>query len=265
MKYIKLGLLILITFFSVNLDCFASVNTYTRTEKNLLVPSDVIVDANNMNDILNTPAVSSSEKIYDYADLLTDNQEKGVYKKLIDYTESTGIDAAIITTKDLNGYATGDYINNFYNYNDFLNDAVFFLIYIGENEPDIYMITSGKGAKFYTDERIPQILEYVYKNISNGNCNKAIADYIDILSGFYNLDGNNYKVDKNGNIIQDIPWIEIIVLAGTLTFIVAMVLIYKFSSRRHIKKTLYNKINSSTLMVRTDSDELVVTDVSNDI
>ena len=258
MKYIKLVLFSFVFFFLFNIDCFASVNTYTRTEDNLLVPKDVVVDVNNMNDIINTPAVSSSEKLYDYADLLTEKQEKEVYSKLIDYTETTGIDAVIITSKDLAGYTSEEAINNFYNYNDFMDDAVIFLIHMADTEPDIYMITNGKGAKFYTKDRIPQILEYVYKDIAGGNYNKAVNLYIDFLSGYYNLDGK-YKIDKNGNIIQDIPWIEIVILAITLTFVLVMLLIFKFNRKQLFKDSLYNKINPSTLMVKTDSDEEIVT------
>lgn len=262
MKYIKISLLAIGMFFLFNINCYASINTYTRSEDNLLVPKDVVIDVNNMNDIINTPAVSSSEKVYDYADLLSDSQEQEVYKKLIDYTNTTGIDAVIITSKDLGGYTTGEFINNFYNYNDFMDNAVVFLTYMAEDEPQIYMISEGKGSKFYTQKRIPQILEYVYKDIDKGDYNKAVDDYINILSGFYNLDGN-YKVDKNGKIIQDIPWIEIIILAGTLTFIIVMAVIYKVSPKKNLKGNLYNRINPSTLMVRTDSDEEIVTGVSN--
>ena len=59
----------------VSINVFASTNTYTRTNDNLLVPEDVTVTSNNINDILKTPAVFSSEKIYDFADLYTDNEE----------------------------------------------------------------------------------------------------------------------------------------------------------------------------------------------
>lgn len=264
MKYIRFSLLILGICCLFSFNCSASVNTYTRTENNLLVPKDVVVDIDNMNDILNTPAVSSSEKIYDYADILTDTQEDEVYKKLIDYINITGIEAVIVTSRNLGGYTTGEAINNFYNYNDFNDDAVVFYIYISDVEPDIYMITNGMGNNFYTQERIPQILEYVYKDIAEGNYGQAVDNYINILSGFYNLDGN-YKVDKNGNVVQDIPWIEIVVLAVTLTFIIVVILVSRFGLGKRKKFSLYKKINQSTLRVRTDSDEEIVTEVSNSV
>lgn len=264
MKYIKFSLCFLVMFFLLTIDCFASVNTYTRTENNLLVPNDVVVTVDNMNDIIKTPAVSSSEKVYDYADLFTDNQEKAAYKKLIDYTNSTGIDAAIVTVKDLAGFTCEEYINNFYNYNDFMDDAVAFLIYLGPKEAEIYMIADGKGSKIYTDARIQQTLEYVYKDIDDENYGEALDDYINIVSGFYNKETGNYKVDKNGNIIQVIPWIEIAILSGALTFIVVMFLISKFGSKKYFGGSFYKKINPSTLMVKTDKDEEINLDVSND-
>ena len=53
-KFIIFGLFI---FFIVNNNVFASTNTYIRTKEAPLVPKDVVVDENNINNILNTPAV----------------------------------------------------------------------------------------------------------------------------------------------------------------------------------------------------------------
>ena len=75
MKYIKL-LIVFILFISIPKNCLASTNTLTRTREKPLVPDRVIVDENNIDEILLTPAVSSNEKIYDFAELYTEEEEK---------------------------------------------------------------------------------------------------------------------------------------------------------------------------------------------
>lgn len=139
-KFIIFGLFI---FFIVNNNVFASTNTYTRTKEAPLVPKDVVVDENNINNILNTPAVSSSEKVYDYADLLTDDEEKKLVTNINEYISNSIIDVAIVTTNNLNGYSISEYAYNFYDYNDFMSDGVVFVIKVGGSEPEIFMGNSG--------------------------------------------------------------------------------------------------------------------------
>ena len=85
MKKIKFVVFWFILFFIFSINVNASSNTYTRSNNNLLVPKDVIVTSENINAILNTPAVSSSEKIYDFANLLTDAEEKKLFKEINEY------------------------------------------------------------------------------------------------------------------------------------------------------------------------------------
>ena len=99
MKNIKLILVFVFLFFITN-NVYASINTYTRDENNLMVPSDVRVTDENKNDILKTPAVSAKEKVYDYADLYTDEEEKELFSIISHYIGSSEYDSALVTTKD---------------------------------------------------------------------------------------------------------------------------------------------------------------------
>ena len=116
MKYIRYIVLSFVMFFIFTINTNASTNTYIRTSDNLLVPSDVVVDSNNINNIMKTPSVSSSEKLYDFADLLTDSEEEKLVKRINKYVNSSTIDVAIVTTNDLLGFSIDDYAYNFYDY-----------------------------------------------------------------------------------------------------------------------------------------------------
>ncbi len=264
MKKIKFIVFWFILFFIFSINVNASSNTYTRSNNNLLVPKDVIVTSENINAILNTPAVSSSEKIYDFANLLTDAEEKKLFKEINEYINNTTIDAAIVTTRDLRGFSIADYANNFYDYNDFMSDGVAFVIYVGGNEPSIYMANSGdrKGKVFtiYTEKRINQILAYVYKNISAGNYYNACSDYIKILSGYFNINRNTeYVVNNKGNIVKNIPWFEIIILSFTLTFIIDVILYTKIVNNKKVSTLdiLDDCVDKSTLMVKNNTSQFI--------
>ena len=78
----KKRLLILIAFLLLVIPTcvFASTNTYPRDENNLYVWE--WIDTNKYKEaILKTPRVDSSEKIYDFADLLSKDEEKQLLLK----------------------------------------------------------------------------------------------------------------------------------------------------------------------------------------
>ena len=263
MKYIKILVLSIFVFFGYITSVNASINTYNRTEDNLMVPSDVVVTDENRRDILSTPAVNSNEKIYDYADLYTDAEEKKIYKRLKEYTKESKIDSVIVTTRKLNGFNISDYTYNFYDYNDFKKNGIIFVIYVSD-DIEIFMGNSGnkngKVFKVYTDKRINDTLAYTYKYIEKGEYYTGTDKYISILEGFYKLEVNgNYKVDENGKVVKTIPWIEIVILSVAITFIVIMILYYKLKDNNKVivKDNLDGKLDNSTLMVKLEKDELV--------
>ena len=121
---------------------------------------------------------------------------------------------------------------------------------------------SSKVFDIYTDKRINQTLAYVYKDIENKNYYKAIDDYINILDGFYRLNGDNYKVSKEGKVVKSINWFEIGVLSICLTFIINIFLLRKLK----VKNTFIDyedKIDNDSLIIKTDSETIVSNIVSN--
>ena len=81
-KFGRVLLIIFISFFIFSIDVNAEIKTFTRTEQNLLVPDHVKVDEKNTSAILETPAIDQSQKIYDFAELLDDSEEKEIYNKI---------------------------------------------------------------------------------------------------------------------------------------------------------------------------------------
>lgn len=261
----KRFLLLLSLLFLIPINCFASVKTNTRTRDNLLVPKDVIVN-NNLNDILNTPAVSSDEKVYDFIDLFSELDREKIIKKVSHYKKITGMDTVIVITNDLKGFSLSDYSYHFYDYNDFDYDGIILVIYIDKEKPRIFMGSMGKAISFYSDRRIKQTLSYIYKDIKNKNYYQAVFDYQNIVEGFYVHDMENagtYYIDKEGNFVLAIPWIELIVLSFSLTFIMVFFLLNVFKKKK--KKLnddfLERSLDSSTLIVKLLSEEKITEDI----
>ncbi len=264
MKKVRL-LLLFISLFMININVFASTNTYIRTNDNLRVPNKTMVTQDKINDIMSTPSVSAKEKIYDFADLLTDAQEEEIYKAVMDYNKKSGYDVAIVTTNNIGNKEMKIYADDFYQYNDFGNDGLVFVIK-KTDKTSIYMSAKSFDEEseifqIYNNSRVQETLKYIYENnIRNGDYYTACVNYVKILDGLYNNFGSgNYRVSSNGEVIKNIPWIAIITLSLTLTFIVVIVIVTKFntSKKNELSDNVGKCVDKTTLFVKTLRDQLV--------
>ena len=83
----KLFLIITFVICCFSLNVFASTNYQVRTEDNLGVPDYIEVTEERKSHILSTPLVDSSEKIYDFGELFSADEEKELYDKVAKYIE----------------------------------------------------------------------------------------------------------------------------------------------------------------------------------
>ena len=116
LKYIVLLLTLVIGISNVK----ASTITFNRTEDDLGVNKKWVIDENNIDNVYATPRVDASEKIYDYAEILSTSEESQLYNSITSYIETSNMDMVILTV-DL-PYSDGqieDYAADFYDYNDF--------------------------------------------------------------------------------------------------------------------------------------------------
>ena len=254
-KIIKYLCLIIISFCFINIEVFASINTFTRTEDNLLVKDSINVTEYNKNIILNTPAIDASEKVYDFADLFTDSEEESLYEDITEYINSYNMDLAVVTIDDNNKLNSQEYAQDFYDYNDFRTNGVLFLIDMDTRE--IYMTTTGSAIEMYNDYRIDQILDSVYYYVSSGDYYDATSSFIDEVSYYASIglpDDNNYGYSDEV-VFADI-FLTCFLIALVVTVIIMVILVMKnrmvrkaTSSREYlVKETMQiNHVSESFL------------------
>lgn len=158
---------------------YASTRTENRTNDDLKVPYDIEVNSTNRNKILKTPKVDETEKIYDFAELLTPSEEEELYIEIEKFIEKYKLDMVIVTINENNKGSSTNYADDFYDYNDFgigqQNNGVLFLIDMDTRT--MWISTTGKAIKVYSDSKIDSILDYTYNKIS-------IQDYYGCASEF---------------------------------------------------------------------------------
>lgn len=233
-KFYLIILPLILLFFSFNV--YASTNTEERTENDLKIHDDIKVNSSNIDNILNTPKVNENEKIYDFADLFTDNEEETIYERIMAYITLTNYDMAVVTIDDNNKKDEKEYADDFYDYNYFGFDSSYsgVLILIDMDNRGVYISTSGYAIKMYDDYRINNIIDYGWNHLVNGKYSACILQMITRISYYYNLghpssnddlviDGTDAYYDDSYKFNVMIP----IIGAGVVTLIISLILYFK--------------------------------------
>lgn len=104
-----------------------------------------------------------SKRVFDFADLLSDDEENDIQEQIDKAKKKTSLDIVIVTINDAHGKISMDYADDFYDYNGFgtgdENDGI--LMLIDMDNRNIWISTTGKAIKIFTDSKIDSILDDV--------------------------------------------------------------------------------------------------------
>ncbi|MDE6292293.1 MAG: TPM domain-containing protein, partial [Bacilli bacterium] len=196
-----------------------------------------ITNSNKAN-ILATPYVDASEKIYDFADILTDQEEEYLYKLIQEYINTTNMDMVILTdTKSYYADSQNEtYAADFYDYNDFgldLENYSGVLLYRNAYEVDPYynVYMFGNAQLYYDYNRSEAMLDAIYSDMRGKNYLAAFEEFIDIYTEYYE-DGipssmKDYGIDSMGFMYKKYayPWSWALLVSCIVAFIYAAVFI----------------------------------------
>ena len=138
----------------------------------------------------NTPVVDATKKIYDYANLITKDEEEVLYNKVQEFINKYDMDMAIVTINSNPKSSSMAYADDFYDYNNFGKgtNKTGLLFLIDMQNRNMWISTTGDAINIYTDSRINTILDYTYDKISNEDYNGCAEQFIDKASYFANKD-----------------------------------------------------------------------------
>lgn len=215
-------LLILLIIFPLNV--FASVNTCTRTSDNLYVPDKIKYKSSMESNVLSTPCVDASEKIYDFADLFAKEEEITLYNEVTSFTNNTGLDLGIVTINVNSKGSAMEFADDFYDYNDFSRHGILLLIDMDTRE--YYFSTTGNAIFYFNDYRVDAVLDTMEYNMRNGYYNSATLEFISQMEIYYNagIVTDKYTIDSRGRIVKKTPWILLTIISLMVAFITTNIL-----------------------------------------
>ncbi len=235
MKRKIICLLILLSIFMFNIQVAFATNTQISNNSTSYYLNNTSTNSiKNSTNSTYTPQVDASKKVYDYANLLSDNEEKELFNKIQDFINEYNMDMVIVTINDNNKSSSMAYADDFYDYNDFgigdQNDGILFLIDMDYRK--MWISTTGNAINIY-DSYIDPILDDCYDYIAN-------KEYYECAMTFINSSANSYeKYERAG-------WISGFVLAGIVSLIIPTVF------------CLYKKSKHKAIRLATDADTYLV-------
>ena len=269
----KSFLLLLLVLFINGLNVHASTNTFEReTLENYGVNKSWTIDERNLDNVLNTKAVDASEKIYDFADILTEEEENELKVKIDSFIENTGMDMVVLT--DDFDYQfdneNEDYAADFYDYNDFgmsmeNNSGILFFRNANSLDPYYDMYTFGDSQLYFDQRRYDDILDSIYDDISSKNYREGLEDFMNQVEGYISSGKpsslENYYVDTNGYLQKEpasyhVPWLVCLIISFSVTGIVMAIFIKKnkmvhrvVQASEYLKKDKVNITNRKDIFV----------------
>ena len=261
----KKKIIVLILLLFVTFPVLASTNTKERTADNNYGVTKFEVTSKNKDYILKTPYVDASEKIYDFSDILTAEEEASLYEKMENFHEKTNYDFVIVTSSLQYSMdsANEDYAADFYDFNDFGKNGVIFYRNTYEADPYYGLYSFGEAQLVITNNRIESyILDDIYDDIHEKRYYEGLSKLIDILDSTYDKgvdpSYSNYYVDENGMLQKEknyeTPVLISLAIAGIVTAITMSSMVSKNKMiRAAIRATEYVDRANTNMTVKQDN------------
>lgn len=293
-KLSKIFLILLLSIIGVT-----SVNALPiveeRTEENLKVnKKEIEITSINKENILNTPSVNASEKIYDFSDVLTDEEEENLYNKVINFISKTKIDMVIVTiNKTWSDYQIEEFADDFFDYNDFgmnMSDTSYDGILVVRNTNDYnryyYISTGGMGQVYFPKDRVNDILDDMYNGMHNDLYYEGFNSFIDSSYQNYLLgipskyegatvDKKGDLYDSNGKLVSyetgvyRLPYGIALIIASIVTLITMIILISKnrmiekaTKAKEYLDKNSVNYTKKEDVFLHTHTTSYKITSSS---
>ncbi len=153
---------------------------------------------------------SEEQKVYDDADLLTEEEEAELQDLLVETAQRIEQDLIIVTTDDAEGKSSMEYADDFFDEHGFgyeksNGSGVLYLIDMDNRQ--IYISTAGTGIEQYTDNEIESTLDVLYEHVSNqdyyGSCTAFVKEAEKCLTGGESADNGYYDSERESFVDYD--------------------------------------------------------------
>lgn len=243
MKKIKYILVILLFTLCINVNATECERT---PDNNYGVNKKINIDIYNLEEIKDTKCVDASKKVYDYADILTDEEESELRYRIQKYSKIAKMDAVIVTI-DIPNIDYERFAADFYDFNDFGIDytnysGTLLLRNVSASNRFFNIYAFGEAQRYYDYDRMNIMLDDMHSDLSYDRNFAGLAKYIKYIGDYYNsgIPSNMYNtyVDDKGIVRENFTPIYIVYAVIGLTIAIIVICIY-VSKNKMVKLDTY--------------------------
>ena len=248
-----------------------------NANNNYGVNKKIDINSNNKTNIMNTPYVDPSLKVYDYANVFSEEEKKEI-KSLIDgFISDTKLDFVFVSIdmEYTNDEVNDDYANDFYDYNDFgINNeyygGVVFLVNMYEKNK-IYIASVIGEAQYYCNEsRLDELLDDIFVYFRDSNYENGLTTFIHSFKKYYDkgYDSEKYYLDDKGVLKKkySLPYF-MSVLSGAFVSLLSVLGLAKKNkvvrvasdANDYLVKTSFNYLNMNDNLISSITNHHIIT------
>ena len=215
--------------------------------------------------ISNVNALDTNLKIYDYRDLLSDNEENLLKEKIDEFIDTYQMDMVLVTVDEHNSDSTEEYADDFYDYNGFgigkHHDGLILVIDNNFEKENLWISTTGEAIRMFDDYRIDKILDVIYEEY---DYYELFDKFIDECSYYANIgipsSNKNTYINSHGDLVyqRHFPILISIIISAIISTIVLLVLIHK---NKMVKKATEANVymNKDNININERQDQFITT------
>lgn len=242
----KKYILLFISLFIFTSSVYATPTTYDRNSlDNHGVNKKWKITNKNIGNVNRTPKVDASELIYDFSDILTDEEEETLKDEFKSFKLKTGWDIVFLSY-DL-PYSTDteneDFAADFYDYNDFGidnkdYDGIILFRNTWETDKFYISLSFGNAQLYVSGSELSDIEDAIYDEIHEARYVDGIRHWISLTESRFDMGPHsNLYIDEYGKLhyYYRFPWLLAFAIAGIGTLIFILINV----SRNKMVKTKF--------------------------
>ena len=124
--------------------------------------------------------IDNTQYVYDYADVLTDEEELELQERCDKLSQKLDMDVVIVSARDRGDKSDVEYADDFYDYGGYKESGILYLI----DEDDgggVYFSTCGLAMVYLDDYDIDDLIDAVWDNFADYYYYDSARDYLDFV------------------------------------------------------------------------------------
>lgn len=217
--------------------------------------------------MMSVPVSAYEERVFDNADLLSDEDEAEINEEIDSIRNTYACDVVVVTTNDSEGKSAMEYADDYYDYNGFGIGEEYdgIILTINMDIREYWISTCGQAIFWFSDEEIEGMNSTVQVYLSDADYGNGVMAWLgDVAYELEYDDGSGYIIEEiNSNPFAAAAVVIPKALLGGLIIATILIIVLIKMCRTAVPPTLANEyLKKDTVQIRNSEDRFLRTHTS---